>query len=156
MSLLISSLELDKAEFFLGSVINAVVSQVMILLRERNLQLIRDIPEEIKTLAVYGDQARLQQVLADFLLNMVHYAPSTEGWVEIHVRPILKQISDGLIIVHIEFRCVSLNFRPSQLFVAILKKQEENDMSKNINPFFHFAIFLFMVYHFSWPPRYTY
>ncbi|XVE82276.1 hypothetical protein DITRI_Ditri15bG0135200 [Diplodiscus trichospermus] len=98
------SMELEKAEFDLGSVINAVVSQVMLLLRERNLQLIRDIPEEIKTLAVYGDQARIQQVLADFLLNMVRYAPSVEGWVEIHVRPTLNRVSDGLTIVRTEFR----------------------------------------------------
>ena len=97
-------MELEKAEFYLGSVVNAVVSQVMLLLRERNLQLIRDIPEEIKTLAVYGDQARIQQVLADFLLNMVRYAPCGKGWVEIHVRPTLKQISDGLSIVRTEFR----------------------------------------------------
>ncbi|GLT81504.1 hypothetical protein SLA2020_528860 [Shorea laevis] len=100
------SMELEKTEFSLGSVINAVVSQVMLLLRERNLQLIRDIPEEIKTLAVCGDQARIQQVLAEFLLNMVHYAPSAEGWVEIHVHPSLKQISDGLTIVCTEFRMV--------------------------------------------------
>ncbi|GKV45018.1 hypothetical protein SLEP1_g52151 [Rubroshorea leprosula] len=100
------SMELEKAKFSLGNVINAVVSQVMLLLRERNLQLIRDIPEEIKTLAVYGDQARIQQVLAEFLLNMVRYAPSTEGWVEIHVHPSMKQISDGLTIVHTEFRMV--------------------------------------------------
>ncbi|KAF3456361.1 hypothetical protein FNV43_RR01011 [Rhamnella rubrinervis] len=100
------SLELEKVEFLLGSVINAVVSQVMILLRERNLQLIRDIPEEIKTMAVYGDQVRIQQVLADFLLNMVRYAPSPEGWVEIHVRPSLKRIPDGLTLLHIEFRMV--------------------------------------------------
>ncbi|XWS08486.1 hypothetical protein CRYUN_Cryun40dG0006600 [Craigia yunnanensis] len=100
------SMELEKTEFYLGSVINAVVSQVMLLLRERNLQLIRDIPEEIKTLTVYGDQARIQQVLADFLLNMVRYAPSDEGWVEIHVRPTLKRISDGLTIVRTEFRMV--------------------------------------------------
>ncbi|KAK6913686.1 Histidine kinase/HSP90-like ATPase [Dillenia turbinata] len=100
------SMELEKTEFLLGSVINAVVSQVMILIRERGLQLIRDIPEEIKTLAVYGDQVRIQQVLADFLLNMVHYAPSPEGWVEIQVRPGLKQNSEGLPIVHFEFRIV--------------------------------------------------
>ncbi|KAM7463149.1 hypothetical protein LguiA_031270 [Lonicera macranthoides] len=100
------SLELEKGEFFLGSVIDAVVSQVMLLLRERGLQLIRDIPEEIKTLAAYGDQVRLQQVLADFLLNMVRYAPSPEGWIEIHVRPSLKQISDGTTTVHVEFRIV--------------------------------------------------
>ncbi|KAG6765732.1 hypothetical protein POTOM_029788 [Populus tomentosa] len=97
-------LELEKAEFLLGSVINAVVSQAMLLLRERNLQLLRDIPEEIKTLVVYGDQARIQQVLADFLLNMVRYAPSSEGWVEIHVCPTLKQISDGHTLVHLEFK----------------------------------------------------
>ncbi|WCJ23310.1 Phytochrome [Euphorbia peplus] len=100
------SMKLDKAEFLLGSVINAVVSQVMLLLWERKLQLIRDIPEEIKTLAVYGDQVRIQQVLADFLLNMARYASSSEGWVEIHVRPMLKQISDGHTVVHTEFRMV--------------------------------------------------
>jgi len=76
----------------------------MLLLRERTLQLIRDIPEEIKTLAVYGDQLRIQQVLADFLLNIVRYAPSPDGWVEIHVHPRIKQISDGLTLLHAEFR----------------------------------------------------
>jgi phytochrome B len=98
------SLELEKVEFFVGSVIDAVVSQVMLLLRERGLQLIRDIPEEIKTLSVFGDQIRVQQVLADFLLNMVRYAPSPDGWIEIHVRPTFKQVSDGPAHVHIEFK----------------------------------------------------
>ncbi|XP_077218195.1 phytochrome B-like isoform X1 [Tasmannia lanceolata] len=97
------SLELDMSEFLLESVMNAVVSQVMILLRERGLQLIRDIPEEIKKIAVCGDQVRIQQVLADFLLNMVRYAPSN-GWVEIQVRPYLKQIFDGIEVAHLEFR----------------------------------------------------
>lgn len=100
----VSFVELEKADFLLGSVIDAVVSQVMLLMRERGLQLIRDIPEEIKTLTVYGDQVRVQQVLADFLLNMVRYAPSLDGWVDIQVRPSLKQISDGITTVRIEFR----------------------------------------------------
>jgi len=99
-----SSLELEKTEFVLGSVINAVVSQVMILLQQRNLQLIRDIPEETKTLAVCGDQVRLQQILAEFLVSMVRCTPSTDGWVEIHVRPRLKQIANGENVVYIEFR----------------------------------------------------
>uniref|UniRef100_A0A7N2N9K9 Phytochrome n=1 Tax=Quercus lobata TaxID=97700 RepID=A0A7N2N9K9_QUELO len=101
------SLELEKGEFFLGCVINSVVSQVMMLLREKNLQLIRDIPEETKSLAVYSDQIRIQQVLADFLVTMVCYAPSPEGWVEIRVRPSFKQISDGHTLVRTEFRMVS-------------------------------------------------
>lgn len=97
-------LELETTEFVLGSVIDAVVSQVMLLLRERGLQLIRDIPEEVKTLVVYGDQVRVQQILADFLLSMVRYAPSPEGWVEIQFRPSLKEASEGITILHIEFR----------------------------------------------------
>lgn len=76
----------------------------MLLLRERGLQLIHDIPEEVKTLAVCGDQARIQQILADFLLNMVRYAPSTTGWVEMQVSPSLKQISEATTMTHIEFR----------------------------------------------------
>lgn len=86
--------------------IDAVVSQVMLLLRERGVQLIRDIPDEIKTLRVYGDQVRIQQVFADFLQIMASYAPPREGWVEVHLRPSIKQISDGVTIVHIEFRIV--------------------------------------------------
>ncbi|KAH6771633.1 phytochrome B [Perilla frutescens var. frutescens] len=99
------SLELETVEFVLGSVIDAFVSQVMLLLRERGLQLIRDIPEEVKTLAVCGDQVRIQQVLADFLLSMVRYARSPEGWVEIQLKPSLKEVS-GVNIVHIVFRIV--------------------------------------------------
>ncbi|KAK4425961.1 Phytochrome B [Sesamum alatum] len=99
------SLELEKAEFVLGSVMDAVVSQVMLLLRERGLQLMRNIPEEVKTLVVYGDQVRIQQILADFLQNMVHHAPSP-GWVEIQLKPSLKQISEGITIAHNEFRII--------------------------------------------------
>ncbi|GFQ01667.1 phytochrome b [Phtheirospermum japonicum] len=100
------SLELEMIEFVLGSVIDVVVSQVTLLLRERGLQLIHDIPEEVKTLVVYGDRIRIQQVLADFLLSMVHYAPSQEGWVEIQLKTSLNEVSEGLNIVHTEFRMV--------------------------------------------------
>lgn len=78
----------------------------MLLLREKGVQLIRDIPEEIKTLTVHGDQVRIQQVLADFLLNMVRYAPSPDGWVEIQLRPSMMPISDGATVVHIELRYI--------------------------------------------------
>ncbi|PHT26700.1 Phytochrome B [Capsicum baccatum] len=88
------------------AVSDAVVSQVMLLLRENGVQLIRDIPEEIKTLIVHGDQVRIQQVLADFLLNMVQYAPSPDGWVEIQLRPSIKPLSDGGTIVYIKLRIV--------------------------------------------------
>ncbi|GJN08062.1 hypothetical protein PR202_ga25950 [Eleusine coracana subsp. coracana] len=98
------SLVLEKDEFSLGSVMNAVVSQVMLLLRERDLQLIRDIPDEIKEASAYGDQYRIQQVLSDFLLSMVRFAPTENGWVEIHVRPNVKQNSDGTETMLFVFR----------------------------------------------------
>ncbi|KAI3834303.1 hypothetical protein MKX03_030110 [Papaver bracteatum] len=98
------SLEYDEAEFSLGNLINAVVGQVMTLLRERGLQLMHDIPEEIKTLAVIGDQVRIQQVLVNFLLSAVQYTPSPGGWVEIQVQSSLKKISDEEELLHLEFR----------------------------------------------------
>nr|BBE28420.1 phytochrome B [Cardamine bellidifolia]BBE28422.1 phytochrome B [Cardamine bellidifolia]BBE28423.1 phytochrome B [Cardamine bellidifolia] len=97
------SFELVRAEFFLGSIINAIVSQAMFLLRERGLQLIRDIPEEIKSTAVYGDQTRIQQLLAEFLLSIIRYAPLQE-WVEIHLSQVSKQTADGLRAIRTEFR----------------------------------------------------
>ncbi|XP_028753526.1 phytochrome B-like [Neltuma alba] len=100
------SLELEKEEFLLGNAIDAVISQVTLSLRERYLQLICNISKKVKRLAVYGDQSRMQQVLADFLLNMVHYAPSPDGWVEIDVDARFKKISDGLTLLHATFRMV--------------------------------------------------
>ena len=81
-----------------------IVSQVMILMRERGLQLVRDIPEEVKVIAVNGDQVRIQQVLSDFLLNIVQYAPPQVGWVEIQIRPTKKKSSDESETVHLQFR----------------------------------------------------
>ncbi|XP_073276297.1 phytochrome B-like isoform X1 [Primulina huaijiensis] len=103
----VGSMVLEKTKFVLESVINAVVSQVMLLMRERGLQLIRDIPEEVKTLELYGDKIRLQQVLADFLMNMALYAPP-EGCIEIQVRPSSKRISEGTAMARIEFRITCL------------------------------------------------
>uniref|UniRef100_A0A0D6QZ02 Phytochrome n=18 Tax=Araucaria TaxID=25666 RepID=A0A0D6QZ02_ARACU len=97
-------MELDTIEFVLGTVIDAVVSQGMIMLREKGLQLISEIPSEVKTMCFYGDQVRLQQILADFLLNAVRYTPSPEGWVAIKVLPTRKQLGSSIHIVHLEFR----------------------------------------------------
>ncbi|XP_054779133.1 phytochrome E-like isoform X2 [Prosopis cineraria] len=91
-------------EFLLGNILDAIVSQVMILIRERNLQLFHEIPDEIKTLALFGDQIRLQVVLSDFLINVVCHTPSPNGWVEIKISPGLKIIQDGSEFIHLQFR----------------------------------------------------
>ncbi|KAL3522629.1 hypothetical protein ACH5RR_015463 [Cinchona calisaya] len=95
--------EFNLEEFALGNVIDAIVSQVMVLLKEKNLQLIHDIPDQIKTLFVYGDQIKLQLVLSDFLLTLVHHTPSPDGWVEIKVSPGIKLIEDGHEYIHLQF-----------------------------------------------------
>ncbi|XP_056175578.1 phytochrome E isoform X3 [Syzygium oleosum] len=98
--------DLNMEEFLLGSVLDTVISQVMIPLRERNLQLFHEIPEEMKNLSLFGDQVRLQLVLSDFLLNVVHHASSPDGWVEIKILPGLKLIQDGSEFVRIQIRMI--------------------------------------------------
>nr|AHZ63975.1 phytochrome [Huperzia selago] len=98
-------LELETSEFLLGSVMDAVISQGMILSREKGLQLIRETPEEIKSMYVFGDQARLQQIMADFLLNAIRFTPASEGWVGIKVTPTQKRLGGGgASIMYVEFR----------------------------------------------------
>lgn len=97
-------LELETNEFELGTVMDAVVSQGMISSREKGLQLIRETPREIKTMSLFGDQFRLQQVLADFLLNAIRFTPSSEGWVGIKVVPTKKRLGGGVHVMSLEFR----------------------------------------------------
>lgn len=91
-------------EFRLRNVLDAIVSQAMILLREKNLQLFHEIPEDIKSLYLYGDHIRLQLVLSDFLLNVVHHAPVVDGWVELEISPGLKLIQDDNEFIRLQFR----------------------------------------------------
>jgi len=97
-------------EFVLGNILDAIVSQVMMLIREKNLQLFHEIPDEIKVLSLYGDQIRLQVVLSDFLLNVVNHTPSPNGWVEIKISPGLKIIQDGNEFIHLKFRYKNQEF----------------------------------------------
>nr|AYW35332.1 phytochrome [Spirogyra varians] len=96
-------LELDTAEFMMSAVMNSVVSQGMITSSKKSLQLFCDTPAELKSLCIYGDQVRLQQVLADFLLNAIHFTPIS-GWVEIKVVPNSKSLPGGVNIIQLDFK----------------------------------------------------
>ncbi|KAG4990976.1 hypothetical protein JHK82_024456 [Glycine max] len=96
------TLQLNMEEFVLGNILDAIVSQVMMLIREKNLQLFHEIPDEIKMLSLYGDQIRLQVVLSDFLLNVVSHTASPNGWVEIKISPGLT-LQDGNEFIHLKF-----------------------------------------------------
>lgn len=97
-------LELETAEFEMGYMMDAVVSQGIVTSQEKDLQLIRETPREIKDMCLFGDPIRLQHVLADFLLNAVHFTLSSEGWVGIKVLPTKKKIGGGFHVIHFEFR----------------------------------------------------
>ncbi|KAL8108322.1 hypothetical protein AgCh_024686 [Apium graveolens] len=56
--------ELGSTEFNLKDVLDVVVNQVMILSREREVQITCDAPAEVASMYLYGDNARLQQVLS--------------------------------------------------------------------------------------------
>lgn len=85
--------------------INVVISQVTLLLKGRDVQLIHNIPEEIRRLIVYGDEARVQQVLTTFLSSMVNHVQ--EGWVDFQLQPIMQQISGDTTNLPFEFRYAS-------------------------------------------------
>ncbi|CAI5962717.1 unnamed protein product [Closterium sp. NIES-65] len=100
---LVDYLELDTAEFMMATVMNSVVSQGMISSSRKGLQLFCDTPPEFKTMNVFGDQVRLQQVLADFLLNAVQFTPAS-GWVEVKVVPTPTKLPGGVTVVKLEFK----------------------------------------------------
>eukprot|EP00475_Leptophrys_vorax_P026987 TRINITY_DN3841_c0_g1_i2.p1 TRINITY_DN3841_c0_g1~~TRINITY_DN3841_c0_g1_i2.p1 ORF type:complete len:771 (-),score=91.47 TRINITY_DN3841_c0_g1_i2:535-2736(-) len=96
-------LELDTAEFMMATVMNSVVSQGMITSSRKGLQLFCDTPPEFKSLNVFGDQVRLQQVLADFLLNALQFTPAG-GWVELKVDPKPTKLPGGVTVVKLDFK----------------------------------------------------
>ncbi|PWA87531.1 GAF domain-containing protein [Artemisia annua] len=98
------NVELNLDHFVMENLLDAIVSQVMIMLKEKNIPLVHEIPDQVKTLALVGDQIRLQIVLSDFLLSVVNHAPSPDGWVEIKVSPGLRMIQDGHEFIHLQFR----------------------------------------------------
>ncbi|KAL9687189.1 hypothetical protein QQ045_031587 [Rhodiola kirilowii] len=96
--------QLKEEDFFLKDVVDAVVSQAMILLKEKNLRLVNDTLHEVGTFSFLGDQSRLQLVLSDFLLTVVRYAPSSDGWVEIAVSPGLKRTRREMEFLNVRLR----------------------------------------------------
>ncbi|XP_023519751.1 phytochrome E-like [Cucurbita pepo subsp. pepo] len=103
-SLEVGQVQINRDEFVLGSVLDAIICQIMIVVREKNIQLFHEIPEEIKVLTLCGDQIKLQLVLSDFLLSVVQNTPALDGWVEIKISAGLKLIQDGNEHIHLQIR----------------------------------------------------
>ena len=101
----LSNIELETVEFTMGTLMDAVMSQGMIRSREKGLQVIHEMPAYMKNMCIFGDQLRLQQVLADFLTTIVRFTSSSDGWVRINVNLTVKNMQDDVFrVVHFEFR----------------------------------------------------
>jgi len=97
-------LELNTVEFKLGEALEAVISQGLALSRERQVPLVHDLPSEASSMHLCGDNLRLQQVLADFLVTALQFSPPAEGTVLLRVISRKQRIGTGVHIVHLEFR----------------------------------------------------
>nr|AHZ63953.1 phytochrome [Plagiogyria japonica] len=100
-------LELETSEFLMGSVIDAVISQGMVVSKESGVQITTEVPDDLKTLYLFGDQARLQQVLANLLFCAIHHTNAPEGedtWVGIKVSITKRRLDDEVHLMHFEFR----------------------------------------------------
>ncbi|XP_010914827.1 phytochrome A isoform X1 [Elaeis guineensis] len=100
-----SCLDLEMAEFALHDMVVSAVSQVMIPSQGKGIRIIYDLSEGFMTEGVYGDNLRLQQILADFLLVSVKFSPSG-GHVEITASLIKDRLGESLHLIHLELRII--------------------------------------------------
>ncbi|XVF81433.1 hypothetical protein PTKIN_Ptkin15bG0154500 [Pterospermum kingtungense] len=100
-----SYMEMNSEEFSLGEALEAVLKQVMIMSQQREVQVIQDLPSEVSSTCLYGDNLRLQQVLSDFLTNAILFTPAFEdSSVAFRVIPRKERIGTKIHIVYLEFR----------------------------------------------------
>ena len=97
-------MELDSVEFHLGETLDVVINQVMTLSRERQVVLLQDWSAEVSSMHLYGDNLRLQQILADFLSSALQFAPVADGSIALQVIPRKERIGTGVQVVHLKFR----------------------------------------------------
>lgn len=96
-------LELETSQFMMGHVIDAVISQGMMSAKQRNVHIVRDLPNDLKTLCLFGDQARLQQVLGTLLFCAIHHTGSFEAWVGFKVALTKRRLDDRVHLMRFEF-----------------------------------------------------
>ncbi|PIA25618.1 hypothetical protein AQUCO_11000027v1 [Aquilegia coerulea] len=100
-------LEMTTIEFNLGEALETVISQGMPLSKDRQVDLLLESPEEVSSMCLYGDNLRLQQVLSNFLTNVLRFIPTFEGSsVVLKVTGRKEHLGAEMHIVHLEFRIV--------------------------------------------------
>lgn len=96
--------EMKSDEFNLGEALEVVKNEVMILSRERLVQVRYELPAEVSFMYLYGDILRLQQVLSDFLATAIFFSPPEGSSIEFRLIPRKECIGTLTHVLHIEFR----------------------------------------------------
>ncbi|CAM0876286.1 unnamed protein product [Alopecurus aequalis] len=99
-------MEMNTVEFKLEEALNTVLMQGMSLSKEKQISLDRDWPVEVSSMYLYGDNLRLQQVLADYLACTLQFTQPGDGPIVLQVIPKKENIGAGMQIAHLEFRLV--------------------------------------------------
>ncbi|XP_077221616.1 phytochrome A1-like [Tasmannia lanceolata] len=97
------NLNLEIAEFTLQDVLITAVSQVMITSKRKGIQIVCDPSEEFMNECIYGDNLRLQQIVAAFLFVTVKYTPRG-GQIEISGSLTKDPLGERVHLVHLELR----------------------------------------------------
>ncbi|PWZ22765.1 Phytochrome C [Zea mays] len=99
-------METNTVEFNLEEALNTVLMQGIPLGKEKRISIERDWPVEVSHMYIYGDNIRLQQVLADYLACALQFTQPAEGHIVLQVIPKKENIGSGMQIAHLEFRIV--------------------------------------------------
>jgi phytochrome B len=97
-------MEMNTVEFNLEEALNTVLMQGMSMSKEKRISIDRDWPVEVSCIYLYGDNLRLQQVLADYLACTLQFTQPAEGPVVLQVILKKENIGSGMQIAHLEFR----------------------------------------------------
>lgn len=101
-----SYLDMNTDEFNLSVTLETVLMQGMRLSKERRIPLEHDWPPEVSSMNLYGDNLRLQQVLAEFLTCTLQFTKQAEGPVLFRAIPKKEQLGSAVQIVHLEIRLI--------------------------------------------------
>jgi phytochrome B len=97
-------MEMNTVEFNLEEALNTVLMQGMSMSKEKQISIDRGWPVEVSSIHLYGDNLRLQQVLADYLACSIQFTQPAEGPIVLQVIPKKENIGSGMQIAHLEFR----------------------------------------------------
>uniref|UniRef100_A0A804M430 Phytochrome n=1 Tax=Zea mays TaxID=4577 RepID=A0A804M430_MAIZE len=99
-------MEMNTVEFNLEQALNTVLMQGIPLGKEKQISIERNWPVEVSCMYLYGDNLRLQQILADYLACALQFTQTAEGPIVLQVMSKKENIGSGMQIAHLEFRIV--------------------------------------------------